>query len=133
MVVTAPSSANKLLRALLHLADVCFHSGDGLVCCILTVSSGSFEDLDLVGEFFCPSLVFFGAGTGDDAVSGEALGRSAYQYSEESGWWYTCNCLGGLVPVSVALSSDDLGCRRCLRRQVPCFSATRWWVVIFYS
>ena len=85
MVVTASSLANKLLRPLLHLVDVCFRSGDGLVCCILTVSSGSFEDLDLVGEFFCPSLVFFGAGTGDDAVSGEALGRSAYHYSEESG------------------------------------------------
>jgi hypothetical protein len=41
----------------------------------LTGSGGSFEAPDLVGELFCPSLVFFEASIDDDTLSGEAVGR----------------------------------------------------------
>lgn len=69
---------NKLLQSFLHLA---VRSGDGLVISYLIRSGDSFEALDLGDEGFCPSPGFFGTAIGNDALSGEALGRYAYHYS----------------------------------------------------
>ncbi|RLM65813.1 hypothetical protein C2845_PM16G03640 [Panicum miliaceum] len=75
---------NKLLRLFLHLVGVRYGSGEGLVCCILAGSGDSLEALDLLGEFFCPFLVFFGDGIAVDANSGKVplqlLGRSYYPF-----------------------------------------------------
>jgi len=107
LVEAALPLGNNFRRPLLCLVGLCFGSGEGLGGCYLARSGVSSEDSDLVGEGFCPSLGFSGTGT-VDALSGEALGRYAYHYSGDSGWWFTCNCLGGFFPLSAASSFVDL-------------------------
>jgi hypothetical protein len=107
-VEVAPPLGNNLRRPLLRLVGLCFGSSEGLGGYYLARSRVSFEASDLVGEDFCPSLGLFEIGI-DDAFFGEALGRYAYHYFGDSGWWFTCNCLGGFFPLSVASSSIDLG------------------------
>ena len=75
LVEAAPPVGNNLRRLFLRLADLSSGSGEGLGGFYLTRSGDSFEASDLVGECFCPSLGFFGTDIGDDALSGEALGR----------------------------------------------------------
>ena len=107
---------NKFLQPFLHLA---VRSGDGLVISYLIRSGDSFEALDLGDEGFCPSPGFFGTAIGDDALSGEALGRYAYHYSGDSGWWFTCNCVGDSFFLSVASLSVDLGVPAMLAATTP--------------
>jgi len=84
LVEAALSLGNNLRRPVLRLVGLCFGSDEWLGGCYLLRSGVSFEDSDLVGEDFCPSLGFFGTGT-VDALSGENLGRYAYHYSRDSG------------------------------------------------
>ena len=107
MVEALPPLENKIRWPLLHLADVLANSGEGLVSCFLAGSGVSLEAQDLVGELFCPS-VFSGNSTGVGVFSVEDPGRYAYHFLEESGEWFTCNCLGGLS-LSVDLSFSVLG------------------------
>jgi len=95
---------NKILQPFFHLAGVRSGSGDRLVWCILAGSSR--VPLDL-GEFFCPFFVFSGVDAVVVANSCEATGRFIYHFPKDSGGWFLCNCLGGLSPLSVALSSGD--------------------------
>ena len=106
MVEASPPLENKIRWPLLHLADVLANSGEGLVSCFLARSGVSLEAQDLVGELFCPS-VFSGDSTGVGVFSVENPGRYAYHFLEESGVWFTCNCLGGLS-LSVDLSFSVL-------------------------
>ena len=122
LVEAPPPVGNNLRRLFLRLANLSSGSGEGLGGFYLTRSGDSFEASDLVGECFCPSLGFFGTDIGDDALSGEALGRYAYHYSGDSGWWFTCNCLGDSFPLSVASSSVDLGMPVMLAATTPMFS-----------
>jgi len=104
--------------------------GEGLVCCILTGSGDSLEALDLIGEFFCPSFIFFGDGTGEDALSDEVLGRYGYHYTEESGRWFAFPPFWWFASL--------FGCSSCRRvevdaawRQTPTSPAKRWPSAIF--
>lgn len=122
LVEAAPPVGNNLRRPLLRLAGLSSGSGEGMGGSYLTRSWNSFEASDLIGEGFCPSLGFFRTDIGDDALSGEALGRYAYHYSGDSGWWFTCNCLGNSFHLSVASSSVDLGMLAMLAATTPMFS-----------
>lgn len=105
LVEATPPVGNNLRRPLLHLADLFSGSGEGLDGCYLARSRVSLGAFDLVGEVFCSSLGFFFTATVD---AGEAPGRYVYHYSEDSGWWFTCNWVGDFFPLLVASSSVDL-------------------------
>jgi hypothetical protein len=106
-VEATPPVGNNLSRPLLPLVGLFSGSDEGLGGFYLARSRVSFEAFNLVGEVFCSSLGFFVTAT-VDALSGEAPGRYAYHYSEDSGWWFTCNWVGDFFPLSVASSSVDL-------------------------
>jgi len=55
-------------------------------------------------------------------LSGEALGRYAYHFSRDSGWWFTCNCLGDSFSLSVVSLSVDLGVPAMLAATTPMYS-----------
>jgi len=107
---TAPARRNKVLWPFLRLDGAASDTIDGLESCILAGS----------GEFFCPSLIFFGDGSAIDAIFSEGLGRFAYHFLEESEERFTCNCLGGLS-LSVARLFGALGWPAVLGATEPKF------------
>jgi len=129
-VETTSPLTNKFLRSLLHLAGVRVGCGEGLVCCILTGSGDSLEALDLIGEFFCPSFIFFGDGTGEDALSVEVLGRYGYHYPEESGRWFAFPPFWWFASPFGCSSRRRVGVDVAWR-QTPASPAKRWPSAIF--
>ncbi|TVU23298.1 hypothetical protein EJB05_25654, partial [Eragrostis curvula] len=109
MVEVAPLRRNKLCRPFLCLVGLCICSGDGLGDCYLAGSGVPFEASNFDGEFFCPSLSFFGIGTGDGVLSGEAVGRSMLYRPGRSGWFLDPTSSGGLHPLLGVLCSGELG------------------------
>ena len=90
----------------------------------------SLEALVLIGKFFCPSFIFFGDGTGDDALSDVVLGRFGYHYPVESGRWFAFPpfwCFASPFRCSSyrRVETDDVW------RQTPTSPAKRWQSAIF--
>jgi len=73
------------------------------------------------GEFFCPSIAFFGDGTIVDAISGEDVGRSVYHFLEKSGGVVVLQLLGRFSPFgcSVVRCVWAAGGACGIRTQVP--------------